>query len=456
MDNLTHGLVGVLLAETWLQLRARRHAPAGVTPRLRLETYSIAVIGNNLPDADIGYARFVGGQTFGYLLQHRGFTHTVPVALVIGAAMLAALFALRRRARVATSTSEATFLVGVALVSPLLHIAMDFANNYGVHPFWPVDSRWFYGDTLFIVEPMLWIAIVAPLVFSMARRWVRVAFGVFLALAIVALFVVPVVARVAAVGLTVLAVLALLLARRASPGRRVVLANALFFATLAVFAICSNLARARAIAAVEQELPHARTVDVAATPMPGDPACWNVLWLGEDGDDYVLRLGKVALAAGCVFGDDPDTTAPMTRLPSRGTFRSEYRRPLAELTALASSRCEVRRAPPVRPCAVRDRALRRRHAHRWRPALRPEARARLRRHPSRRDARSRRLPAPLAAVDTTATRPVSAALAARAAAAGALTTRAPVRPRPRRRHRDAPTRRGRRAPARCPPSPSPG
>jgi inner membrane protein len=342
VDNLTHGLVGVLLAETCLQVRARRAADGGsVSPRLRFETYSLAVIGNNLPDTDIGYARLVGGQTFGYLLQHRGFTHTVPVALLIGVAMLAVVFALRRRARARANPGEAGLLVGVALASPLLHIAMDFANNYGVHPFWPLDDRWFYGDTLFIVEPALWIAIVAPLVFSMSSRWVRAALGTFLAVSLVALFVAPVVARVAAVALTVITVLVLLVARRASPAKRAVLASSLFFATLAVFATCSHLARARAVAALEEELPNARTVDVAVTPMPADPACWNVLWLGEDGDDYVLRLGHVALAAGCVFGAEPDTTAPMTALPKSGTFRSEYRRPLGELTGLASRRCEV-------------------------------------------------------------------------------------------------------------------
>ena len=341
MDNLTHGLVGVLLAETCLQVRARRAAPILVGSRLRVETYSVAVIGNNLPDTDIGYARLVGGPTFGYLLQHRGFTHTVPVGLLLGVAMLVLVLALRRRARVEATAGEVRFLAGVALVSPLLHLAMDFANNYGVHPFWPIDSRWFYGDTLFIVEPMVWIAIVAPLIFSMSSRWMRVALGTFLAAAIVALFVVPVVARVAAIVLTVLAGIALLVARRSSPGRRVVLANALFFTTLALFATGSHLARARALSAIAQELPNARTVDIATTPMPADPACWNVLWLGEDGDDYVLRLGHVALATGCVFGADPDPTAPMTALPESGTFRSEYRRPLAELTVLASSRCEV-------------------------------------------------------------------------------------------------------------------
>jgi inner membrane protein len=280
----------------------------------------------------------------------------VPVALLFGLAMLGVVFALRRHARtrlavLERAAGEGKLLALVAIASPLLHVAMDFANNYGVHPFWPVDSRWFYGDTLFIIEPTLWIAIVCPLIFSMSSRWVRAALGLLLGLAIVALFVVPVIARVAAIVLAGIALATLLVARRLSAGKRVALANGMFFATLIVFAICSRVARARAVLAMERELPRARTVDLAATPMPGDPACWNVLWLGVDGDDYVLRLGHVALAGGCVFGSEPDTTAPMTPLPAAlpGStaaatavrFVSEYRRPLAELVNLAATRCEV-------------------------------------------------------------------------------------------------------------------
>ena len=28
-----------------------------------------------------------------------------------------------------------------------------------MHPFWPLDNRWFYGDAVFIVEPWLMIAL---------------------------------------------------------------------------------------------------------------------------------------------------------------------------------------------------------------------------------------------------------------------------------------------------------
>src|SRR5687768_1114261 len=63
-------------------------------------------------------------------------------------------------------------LAGVLLLTPLLHIAMDFGNNYGVHPFWPLDNRWFYGDSIFIIEPLFWAA-CAPLAFIFRTRPAR-------------------------------------------------------------------------------------------------------------------------------------------------------------------------------------------------------------------------------------------------------------------------------------------
>jgi inner membrane protein len=31
-------------------------------------------------------------------------------------------------------------LVGMSMFGTFLHLAMDFLNSYGVHPYWPVDS----------------------------------------------------------------------------------------------------------------------------------------------------------------------------------------------------------------------------------------------------------------------------------------------------------------------------
>ncbi len=47
-------------------------------------------------------------------------------------------------------------LAGVALFGTLLHLAMDALNSYGVHPFWPAENRWFYGDSVFYRRAVVW------------------------------------------------------------------------------------------------------------------------------------------------------------------------------------------------------------------------------------------------------------------------------------------------------------
>ncbi len=34
----------------------------------------------------------------------------------------------------------------MAVVGVLLHLGMDALNSYGVHPYWPLNNRWMYGD----------------------------------------------------------------------------------------------------------------------------------------------------------------------------------------------------------------------------------------------------------------------------------------------------------------------
>ena len=59
-----------------------------------------------------------------------------------------------RRAIRAAGARRFWALVAASLAG---HLVLDSWNTYGVHPFWPVDSRWYYGDAIFIFEPWLWL-----------------------------------------------------------------------------------------------------------------------------------------------------------------------------------------------------------------------------------------------------------------------------------------------------------
>jgi inner membrane protein len=39
------------------------------------------------------------------------------------------------------------------------HVFLDFLNNYGIRLLTPFEWRWFYGDTLFIMDPWLWLTL---------------------------------------------------------------------------------------------------------------------------------------------------------------------------------------------------------------------------------------------------------------------------------------------------------
>jgi inner membrane protein len=93
MDNVTHSLAGLLLAEAAFRLRSRRTCAesrgtptADTRPRLRTMAAIASMIAANLPDADLFYTG-VGSDRIGYMLHHRGHTHTVVMA-IIGEALL--------------------------------------------------------------------------------------------------------------------------------------------------------------------------------------------------------------------------------------------------------------------------------------------------------------------------------------------------------------------------------
>lgn len=157
MDNVTHSLFGAALAETGL----KRWTPLA-TPTL--------IIGANLPDLDVVATAF--GQDFA-LWFRRGWTHGVLAQAVLSFALAGVMFAIARRART-PDTPPVCFgpLLALSLLAVLSHVILDWLNNYGIRLLMPFDGRWFYGDSVFIIDPWLWLAGLTPcvLVHSVRRR----------------------------------------------------------------------------------------------------------------------------------------------------------------------------------------------------------------------------------------------------------------------------------------------
>jgi inner membrane protein len=158
LDNLAHSLAGTALAEAGLKTKTG----------LGMATLVFAA---NLPDLD------ALGLLFGEnLAWRRGWTHG-PIAmlvlppLLVGAMLLFDRWQARRGTRPPARLPVHTgWLFVLAYVGWVSHPLLDFMNTYGTRLLMPFSERWFYGDTLFIIDVWLWTALALGTWLSGRRR----------------------------------------------------------------------------------------------------------------------------------------------------------------------------------------------------------------------------------------------------------------------------------------------
>lgn len=145
MDPVAHAFSGSAAAAAGL----RR-----VTP---LATAAL-VLGAVAPDID---ALWMFGDEFAALAHRRGLTHGIAAVFVLPLAIVPLLVTwdrrVRRRRTPAASPADPVALYWLSAGAVALHLAFDWINNYGIRLLMPFDSRWFYGDAVFVIDPWLWL-----------------------------------------------------------------------------------------------------------------------------------------------------------------------------------------------------------------------------------------------------------------------------------------------------------
>ncbi|MFO8028582.1 MAG: metal-dependent hydrolase [Cyclonatronaceae bacterium] len=226
MDPLAHTLFGASMAEAGLR---RKTALASVT----------LIIGANIPDID-AVAMLISSD---YALQvRRGWTHGI-LALIIWpflltGAMLAVDRMLQRwrgrRDRAPSASTRTTdsrttdtwnpgpppytgttsrqrsastrksgpdialglnqsppmrpgVLLGLAFLGVWSHPLLDWLNTYGIRLMMPFSDTWFYGDTLFIIDPWFWLLAGAGVVLARSESWQGLSAWIVLGTALTAL-----------------------------------------------------------------------------------------------------------------------------------------------------------------------------------------------------------------------------------------------------------------------------
>ena len=194
VDPLAHTLVGASLAET------------GLKQKTAWGTLTL-MIAANLPDID-GVC-MLGGQDAG-LAGRRGITHGVLAWLVLPVVLAAIIHTIAKRVQrkreVAAKPKHLVSPVGaqpalsfgwllvLSVIGVLSHPLLDWMNSYGVRLLMPFSSTWFYGDALFIIDPVLWLLAGAAVVFAHGKTKVAAALWLILLAAATAIIIVPVLA----------------------------------------------------------------------------------------------------------------------------------------------------------------------------------------------------------------------------------------------------------------------
>lgn len=155
MDNVCHTLVGAAFAEAGLKAHTRFGAP-------------VLMIASNLPDIDVlAFATDIPAVAL-----RRGATHGVLAQVLLPVVLTAAVMIADRawRPRSHALRARAVPILALGYIGVFSHVFLDWLNTYGVRLLMPFSPEWFYGDSVFIIDPWLWLALGLGVFVARRRR----------------------------------------------------------------------------------------------------------------------------------------------------------------------------------------------------------------------------------------------------------------------------------------------
>lgn len=144
MDPVTHGLVGMMLG-----------IMGGGTLSLTNSVMTASIVGSILPDLDIVFQ--MRGD-YAYLKQHRGFSHSLPCAVLASGVVTFFLGFIYPGEQFST-------LFWGSLLGFLSHLFLDLLNSYGVKILWPFSRKKYTWNLLPLFDPILVLLCVISLFF---------------------------------------------------------------------------------------------------------------------------------------------------------------------------------------------------------------------------------------------------------------------------------------------------
>ena len=338
MDPVCHTLLAITLGRTADRREGSAAAPA----------VWAAIAGSLIPDIDI--VTGLSPSRADFLVHHRGWTHTIlllPVLAIAAAALVLAFRALRvdptpgrpmEKLRAVPWRTALPPLARVAGVAIAFHFFFDYLNDYGVHPFAPFSRAWSYGDSMSVVEPLLWWCFLP---FVMAQAATKKRRRLWLGLGVAPIAFLTFAAPAAILAAVALFAFGSWWLQRKKPGTGVPWAAAGI--VISIFVIGSLWVRARVAGELLLRAGDEQRLDIVSTPAVSNPFCWRIVTVGVEGSEYVAREGFASTidffdAQTCQPEWGPFTrlrTAPMVpaKPPSDRRFHwiGEFRAPVGDI-----------------------------------------------------------------------------------------------------------------------------
>jgi inner membrane protein len=274
MDNLTHSLVGLAAAKAGLE-------------KLSPGATALCLLAANSPDADI--VTLVGGR-WTYLQNHRGLTHSIVGAVVLALAVPLVFHAgavLIARLRGREPVTRLRGLMIASIVVTATHPLLDWTNNYGVRFLLPWNAHWFYGDLVFIMDPVFWLVLGGAAFLVASRNKIQIAAWIAIATITTLLILFGPAGRgglsnalpLRIIWISTLVGLVVLYGRQMGPRwgakiPRVALVIILFYVAALFAAHAVALRRLSVIAAEITKTTNEHPVDMAAMPTLANPLRW--------------------------------------------------------------------------------------------------------------------------------------------------------------------------------------
>jgi inner membrane protein len=149
--------------------------------RLTPRAMPALIVSANLPDVDSFVAPSFGVSA---RVAHRGFTHGVGGLIVMPFIAAAIIWLWDKVQPGKDGPLKPGGLLLACFLGTLSHPLLDYVTGYGTRLLEPFSHHWFYGDSLFIVDPWIWIALIIGLEASwraerLGRNWTSPAIWAF-------------------------------------------------------------------------------------------------------------------------------------------------------------------------------------------------------------------------------------------------------------------------------------